>query len=131
MLGRLAVLGVRGSEGGEKQVAARYRHRRAATPRAATGLPRLGSWRPSTRAGQLCRAAAVRHSGCRACRRAAGSRSGGPLLYLNADGRLDAAVAATAIAGGTVLQPKHSIGPDGYRAIVLDTEGNRIALYSR
>ena len=56
---------------------------------------------------------------------------GGPLLYLNADGRLDAAVAATAIAGGTVLQPKHSIGPDGYRAIVLDTEGNRIALYSR
>jgi uncharacterized protein len=56
---------------------------------------------------------------------------GGPLLYLNADGRLDAAVAATAIAGGTVLQPTHSIGPDGYRAIVLDTEGNRIALYSR
>ena len=55
----------------------------------------------------------------------------GPLLYLNADGRLDAAVAATAIAGGTVLQPKHAIGPEGYRAIVLDTEGNRIALYSR
>jgi uncharacterized protein len=56
---------------------------------------------------------------------------GGPLLYLNADGRLDAAVAATQIAGGTVLQPKHSIGPEGYRAIVLDTEGNRIALHSR
>jgi uncharacterized protein len=56
---------------------------------------------------------------------------GGPLLYLNADGRLDAAIAATALAGGTVLQPKHSIGPEGHRAIVLDTEGNRIALYSR
>ena len=56
---------------------------------------------------------------------------GGPLLYLNAEGRLDAAVAATTIAGGTVLQPRHSIGGDGYRAIVLDTEGNRIALYSR
>jgi uncharacterized protein len=56
---------------------------------------------------------------------------GGPLLYLNVDGRLDTAVVATAIAGGSVLQPKHSIGPDGYRAIVLDTEGNRIALYSR
>jgi hypothetical protein len=55
----------------------------------------------------------------------------GPLLYLNADGRLDAAVAATTIAGGAVLQPKHSIGSEGYRAIVLDTEGNRIALYSR
>lgn len=56
---------------------------------------------------------------------------GGPLLYLNTDGRIDAAVAATQIAGGTVLQPKHSIGSEGYRAIVLDTEGNRIALYSR
>jgi predicted enzyme related to lactoylglutathione lyase len=56
---------------------------------------------------------------------------GGPLLYLNADGRLDAAIAATTIAGGTVLQPKHSIGPEGNRAIVLDTEGNRIALFSR
>ena len=56
---------------------------------------------------------------------------GGPLLYLNAEGRLDAAIAATSIAGGTVLQPKHSTGGDGYRAIVLDSEGNRIALYSR
>jgi uncharacterized protein len=56
---------------------------------------------------------------------------GGPLIYLNADGRLDTAIAATKIAGGTVLQPKHSIGPEGYRAIVLDTEGNRIALHSR
>jgi len=56
---------------------------------------------------------------------------GGPLLYLNTDGRLDVAVSAAKLAGGTVLQPKHSIGPDGYRAIVLDTEGNRIALHSR
>ena len=56
---------------------------------------------------------------------------GGPLLYLNADGRLDAAIAATTIAGGTVLQPKHSLGPDGNRAIILDSEGNRIALHSR
>jgi pimeloyl-ACP methyl ester carboxylesterase len=42
MLGRLAVLGVRGSEGGAKPIPARYRHRRAATPHAATGLSRLG-----------------------------------------------------------------------------------------
>jgi len=56
---------------------------------------------------------------------------GGPLLYLNTDGRLDVAVSAAKLAGGTVLQPKHSIGPDGYRAIVLDSEGNRIALHSR
>jgi len=55
---------------------------------------------------------------------------GGPLLYLNAQGRLDQAIAAAQANGGTVVQPKHSIGTDGYRAIVLDTEGNRIALHS-
>jgi uncharacterized protein len=54
----------------------------------------------------------------------------GPLLYLNANGRLDAAVAAVEANGGKVLQPKHPIGPYGQRAIVLDSEGNRIALQS-
>jgi len=54
----------------------------------------------------------------------------GPLLYLNANGRLDQAVAAVQTSGGKVLQPKHSIGPYGYRAIILDSEGNRIALHS-
>jgi len=29
-----------------------------------------------------------------------------------------------------VLQPKHPIGPYGFRAVVLDSEGNRIALHS-
>jgi predicted enzyme related to lactoylglutathione lyase len=32
--------------------------------------------------------------------------------------------------GGKVLQPKHPIGPHGYRALILDSEGNRIALPS-
>ncbi len=32
--------------------------------------------------------------------------------------------------GGKVLEHKHPIGPHGFRAIVLDSEGNRIALYS-
>jgi predicted enzyme related to lactoylglutathione lyase len=54
----------------------------------------------------------------------------GPLLYLNCNGRLDEAVAAVVPNGGKVLQPKHSIGPYGFRAIVLDSEGNRIALHS-
>lgn len=54
----------------------------------------------------------------------------GPLLYLNCQGRLDEAVAAVAPNGGTVLKPKHPIGPYGSRAIVLDSEGNRIALHS-
>jgi predicted enzyme related to lactoylglutathione lyase len=54
----------------------------------------------------------------------------GPLLYLNAEGRLQAAVDAVAPAGGRVLQPPHEIGPHGWRAIVLDSEGNRLALHA-
>ena len=56
--------------------------------------------------------------------------SKGPLLYLNANGRLDQAIAAVEANGGKVLQPKHPIGPYGHRAIVLDSEGNRVALHS-
>jgi predicted enzyme related to lactoylglutathione lyase len=55
----------------------------------------------------------------------------GPLLYLNCQDRLDQAAAAVEPNGGKVLFPKHQIGPYGYRAIVLDSEGNRIALHSR
>ena len=54
----------------------------------------------------------------------------GVLIYLNANGRLDAALAAVTANGGKILQPKHPIGPFGFRAIVLDSEGNRIALHS-
>jgi predicted enzyme related to lactoylglutathione lyase len=55
----------------------------------------------------------------------------GVLVYLNAQGRLDQAVAAVEANGGKVLQPAHPIGPHGFRAIVLDSEGNRIALHSK
>lgn len=55
----------------------------------------------------------------------------GPLLYLNAAGRLDEAIAAVEPNGGKVLEARHQIGPHGYRAIILDSEGNRLALHSR
>jgi predicted enzyme related to lactoylglutathione lyase len=55
----------------------------------------------------------------------------GLLLYLNAQGRLDEAVNEVEPHGGKVLQPRHQIGPHGYRAIILDSEGNRVALHSR
>jgi predicted enzyme related to lactoylglutathione lyase len=55
----------------------------------------------------------------------------GPLLYLNADGRLDEAVATVEEMGGKVLEPKHEIGMWGFRAVILDSEGNRIALHSK
>jgi predicted enzyme related to lactoylglutathione lyase len=54
----------------------------------------------------------------------------GPLVYLNVQGRIREAVARVQPAGGDVLQPVHPIGPHGYRAIVRDSEGNRIALHS-
>ena len=54
----------------------------------------------------------------------------GLMIYLNANGRLDDAIGAVAPSGGKILQPKHPIGPFGFRAIILDSEGNRLALHS-
>ena len=54
----------------------------------------------------------------------------GMLVYLNAQGRLDEAISAVESNGGKVLKPKHQIGPYGFRAVVLDSEGNRVALHS-
>ncbi len=54
----------------------------------------------------------------------------GMLLYFSVNGRLDAAVAAVEECGGTVQGPPHSIGDFGHRALVIDSEGNRIALHS-
>ncbi len=54
----------------------------------------------------------------------------GIMIYLNANGRLDDAIAAVTPNGGKVVQPKHPIGPFGFRAIVIDSEGNRVALHS-
>ena len=54
----------------------------------------------------------------------------GTLIYLNCEGRLDEAVAAVEPNDGKVLQGRHQIGPYGFRAVVLDSEGNRIALHS-
>jgi uncharacterized protein len=54
----------------------------------------------------------------------------GPMVYVSCHGRLDEALNTVAPNGGKVLKPKHQIGPYGSRAIVLDSEGNRIALHS-
>jgi predicted enzyme related to lactoylglutathione lyase len=54
----------------------------------------------------------------------------GPLIYLSVEGRLDAAVRAAKANDGKVLQEKQQIGPHGFRAVILDSEGNRIALHS-
>lgn len=54
----------------------------------------------------------------------------GVLIYLNVQGRLDDAIRAVEGNGGKVVQGRHSIEPYGFRAIVLDSEGNRVALHS-
>ena len=54
----------------------------------------------------------------------------GPLIYLSVEGRLNEAVKAARVNGGKVLQEKQQIGPHGVRAIIVDSEGNRIALHS-
>ncbi len=56
--------------------------------------------------------------------------AGGVLLYLNVDGRIKDAVSKVVPHGGSVTKPVHSIGPHGFRAVILDSEGNRIALHS-
>jgi uncharacterized protein len=54
----------------------------------------------------------------------------GVMLYLNVNGRIRDAVAKVRTHGGGVVEDVHSISPHGYRAIVLDSEGNRLALHS-
>jgi predicted enzyme related to lactoylglutathione lyase len=54
----------------------------------------------------------------------------GIIIYLNVAGRLRDAVAQTEKLGGKVLEPIHAIGPHGFRALILDSEGNRVALHS-
>ena len=54
----------------------------------------------------------------------------GPLIYLSVEGRLDQAVEAARANGGKVLRARQKIGEHGFRAVVIDSEGNRIALHS-
>ncbi|MEE8119275.1 MAG: VOC family protein [Gammaproteobacteria bacterium] len=54
----------------------------------------------------------------------------GVMIYLNVDNRIDEAITAVTQNGGEILQDKHQIGPFGYRAIIVDTEGNRVALHA-
>lgn len=54
----------------------------------------------------------------------------GILLYLNVSGRIKDAITQVETHAGKIIEPIHPIGPYGFRAIVLDSEGNRIALHS-
>jgi predicted enzyme related to lactoylglutathione lyase len=56
--------------------------------------------------------------------------AGGVLIYLNVNGRIRDAVGKVVPNGGSVIHDTHAIGPHGFRAVVLDSEGNRVALHS-
>lgn len=59
------------------------------------------------------------------------SSTDGPLIYLNANPDVQLVLDRVEAAGGKILVPKTEISPEyGYMAVLLDTEGNRIALHS-
>jgi len=55
----------------------------------------------------------------------------GTLIYLSAGENLQTALDRVDAAGGTIVLPKTSIGANGFMAHILDTEGNKIGLYSK
>ena len=59
------------------------------------------------------------------------SATAGPLIYLNANPDVQQVLDKVEAGGGKILIPKTQISPEyGYMAVILDTEGNRIALHS-
>ena len=57
----------------------------------------------------------------------------GALVYLRVDGEMNSALERVSAAGGTVLLPKTALGEGaggGFVAWLLDTEGNKVGLYS-
>src|SRR5688500_8801352 len=59
------------------------------------------------------------------------SSTDGPLVYLNANPDVQNVLDKVEKAGGKILVPKTQISPEyGYMAVIIDTEGNRIAFHS-
>lgn len=59
------------------------------------------------------------------------SATDGPLIYLNGNPDVQHVLDKVEVAGGKIMVPKTEISPEyGSMAVILDTEGNRIALHS-
>ncbi len=59
------------------------------------------------------------------------SATEGPLIYLNANPDLQTVLDRVVAAGGNIMVPKMEISPEyGHMAVIIDTEGNRIAFHS-
>ncbi len=56
--------------------------------------------------------------------------SKGAIIYLNGGKDLQTALDRVEKAGGKIVLPKTSLGPNGFMAHFLDTEGNKMGLHS-
>ena len=54
----------------------------------------------------------------------------GSLIYLNGGDDLAEPLSRVEKAGGKIVLPKTSLGPNGFMAQFIDTEGNKVALHS-
>jgi uncharacterized protein len=54
----------------------------------------------------------------------------GALIYLNGGEDLSVPLSKIEAAGGKIILPKTAIGPNGFMAHFIDTEGNKVALHS-
>jgi predicted enzyme related to lactoylglutathione lyase len=56
----------------------------------------------------------------------------GAVVYLNVDkpDNIDTVLGRVEAAGGKVLAPKMSIGPNGWIGFLLDSEGNKVGLHA-
>ena len=58
-------------------------------------------------------------------------QANGTLVYLNANPDVQKVLDKVEAAGGKIVVPKTEISPEyGYMAVLIDTEGNRVALHS-
>ena len=54
----------------------------------------------------------------------------GALVYLNGGNDLSEPLSRVEKAGGKIVMPKTSLGPNGFMAQFIDTEGNKLAFHS-
>ena len=54
----------------------------------------------------------------------------GSIVYLNGGEDLAKPLAKVTEAGGQAIMPKTQIGPDGFIALFIDSEGNKVGLHS-
>ena len=56
--------------------------------------------------------------------------STGSVVYINVEGIFDEALTRAVSNGAEVVMPKMDIGPNGFIAHIMDSEGNRVGLHS-